>query len=156
MIGLIGRYSAYVSGLSLVARCALLVIAVVCVAIPVGFFAAQDGSVQNGNASLEAAGLAAVVCLATGLGALLLAHRGRGTPSSVAWVLAGDGIAMGLPLALAMLLQRGGHAWHAAGFFRYIVVFFLATLTARTLLVAPFVNVAARPAGRASGAEARV
>ena len=35
-------------------------------------------------------------------------------------------------------------------------VFFLATLTARTLLVAPFVNVVARPAGRAPGAEARV
>lgn len=151
MIGLIGRYSAFVSGLSLVVRCALLVVAVVCVAIPVGFVAARDG-----NASLEAAGLAAAVCLATGLGALLLAHRGRGTPSSVAWVLAGDGIAMGLPLALVMMLQRSGHSLHEAGFFRYIVVFFLATLTARTLLVAPFVNVVARPAGRAPGAEARV
>ncbi|MBA4015942.1 MAG: hypothetical protein C0483_02010 [Pirellula sp.] len=151
MIGLIGRYSAFVSGLTLVARCALLVVAVVCVAIPVGFVAARSGT-----PAFEAAGLAAVVCLATGLVALLLAHRGRGTPASVAWVLAGDGLAMAVPLGIAMTLQNTGHAFHDAGFFNYLIVFFLATLTARTLLVAPFVNVVARPVGRAPGAEARV
>jgi len=92
---------------------------------------------QGGAVSLTTACAAAGVCWLAGLVALFLATRGRGTPAAVGWVLAGDGVAMGFPLLTAISLQRSGHWMHAAGYFGWIVVFFLITLVAKTLLVAP-------------------
>lgn len=152
MIGLIGRYSTFVAGLSLAARCALLTLAVLLVVVPASIIAWSE----NGAVTLQAELLAAALCGSVGLVALLLAHRGRGTPSAVAWILVGDGLAMALPLSVAMFVQRSAHPLHQAGFFKWVVLFFLATLTARTLLVAPFVNAASRPARRSPNAEAGV
>jgi hypothetical protein len=152
VIGLIGRYSTFVAGLSLAARCALLTLAVLLVAVPASIIAWSE----NGTVTLQAELLAAVLCWSVGLITLLMAHRGRGTPSAVAWILAGDGLAMALPLVVAMGMQRADHAYIQAGFFKWVVLFFLATLTARTLLVAPFVNTAARPARRSPKAESAI
>ncbi|MGC3972699.1 MAG: hypothetical protein QM775_36760 [Pirellulales bacterium] len=156
MIGLISRYSTFVAGLSLAARCALLTSAVVLVAVPASLIAWTESGAVEPTLSLRAALLAAALCWGAGLVALLMAHRGRGTPSAVAWILAGDGIAMTLPIATAMWLQSIGDPLISAGFFKWVVLFFLATLTARTLLVAPFVNAAPRQASRSPNAEAGI
>ncbi len=150
MIRLIGRWNALVSDLSLVARCALLSIVLLiaaCLAAPVAWL-------QGGSLSLATAATAAGVCWLAGLVALFLATRGRGTPAAVGWVLAGDGVAMGLPLLSAISLQRSGHWLSAAGYFGWIVVFFLITLVAKTLLVAPLAaGLAAGPGSKRLAAE---
>ena len=127
------RYVAFVSRLSVVSRCACLlgVVALVfALVVPVAY-----GS--RGVVGIQAVLFAAAVSLCGALIAVILASIRQGTPSAVAWVLAGDGIAMAVPLLSGYAVSRSGGSLAAAGVFNWIVLFFLVALATKTLLVAP-------------------
>lgn len=139
MIESFGRINAKLAVLSVVARCAILASAVfltALIALPIGY-------ARHELLGLAAVGLAAAVCGTCSLVALVLATRWHGTPNGITGALAGSLVGMFPPLVVGVALQHSGSPLAAAGAFGWIVVFYLATLTVKTLLVAPAMN---RPA----------
>lgn len=127
------RYAAFVGRLTTGSRCACLVAATLlafAIAAPIAYG-------RQGMIGIQAVSLAAGVSLFGAIIAVVLASTHRGTPSVVAWVLAGDGIAMAIPLTTGMIVTRTSPALTEAGTFLWIVLFFLVALTTKTLLVAP-------------------
>lgn len=152
MNSLMDRYTATALRISLVQRCACLfgVISLVfAIAAPIAY-----GS--HGVAGILTVLLAAAVSLAGALIGVVLASVHRGTPSAVAWILAGDGIAMALPLVTGTVVSRRGGAIAEAGAFSWIVLFFLAALVTKTLLVAPLAQQAKRAAGELAATTTKV
>jgi hypothetical protein len=136
------RYVAAASRLTVVSRCACLigVVALVfAIASPVAY-------ADRGAIGVQAVLFAAAVSLAGALVAILLASVYQGTPAAVAWILAGDGIAMAVPLLAGVVVTRRGGALADAGVFNWIVLFFLVALTTKTLLIAPLAQQARRSA----------
>lgn len=133
------RYVAFVSRLSVVGRCACL-LGVVASVFALVAPAAYGG---RGMLGIQAVLFAASVSLGGALIAVVLASIRQGSPSAVAWVLAGDGIAMALPLVAGYAVTRSGGLLADAGVFNWIVLFFLVALTTKTLLVAPLAQHAA-------------
>lgn len=127
------RYTAIVSRLSTVQRLAWLVGVVAVVYALAAPLAYSD----RGASGVQAATLAAGVSLAGAVVAVLLASRHRGTPSAVAWILAGDMLAMALPLITGTIVSRQKGPLAEAGAFQWIVLFFLVSLVTKTALVAP-------------------
>lgn len=134
------RYSAIVSRLSTAQRLAWLV-GVVAVAYAV---TAPIAFGEHGAIGVQAVSLAAGVSLLGASLAVVLASRHRGTPAAVAWILGGDMLAMALPLATGTIVSRQKGSLAEAGTFQWIVLFFLTTLLAKTILVAPLAQ-AAKP-----------
>jgi hypothetical protein len=142
VIETIGRLNAALGHLSLAKRAAILlaVVALVSAAsLPIAYG-------RDGVAGLAAVAIAAGVCGACSMVGLILATRGQGTPSGVAFALSGSLVGMLPPLFVGMLLQQSESAVARAGAFGWIVVFYLATLLAKTLLVVPSIQpVAVKP-----------
>lgn len=131
MIGLISRLSAKVSDLSLLVRCAwlngcLLVVLAAALAI---------ASVQEGVGNTQAVLVAFAICTVAANAALILSLSLK-APGGLG-VLGGSLVGMALPLAAGMIFQQRGGELAQAGVFGWIVVFYLAALVVKTLLVAP-------------------
>jgi hypothetical protein len=112
---------------------ALVLVAVTTVAALVAAAVAYDSESMT---PLLVVGVAWLVCTASAVVALVLGLAWHGTPNGVSGTLGGTLIGLGLPLALAILVQRKEGSFAQAGFYGWIVVFFLISLTAKTLLVA--------------------
>lgn len=146
------RYTAIVSRFSLVQRLACLagvVAVVVALASPVAY---SEQAMVGVQAVLVAAGVSLVGASV----AVVLASRHRGSPTAVAWILAGDAVAMAVPLVSGTILSRQEGPLAQAGVFGWIVLFFLATLVAKTVLIAPLAQTPKSPvaAVTAAGVEA--
>ncbi|MCE9607406.1 MAG: hypothetical protein K8U03_21175 [Planctomycetia bacterium] len=139
---LMDRYTAFVTRQSLVSRCAL-VIGVVAVVLAI---AAPIAYGEHGAVGAQATFLAAAVCLCGTISAVILASIHSVTPNAVGWILAGDGIAMALPLTTVTLVSQRGGPLAEAGLLNWIVLFFLVSLTTKTLLIAPLAQLAKRAA----------
>ena len=116
--------------LGLAACCARLVLAVVLWGVPVSFAA----YLQSGQSGVLASLVALGICLVAGLMALSATAALRG-PNIALWsLLFGLLFRMGLPLGLGLYLSRSQPALAKAGVFGLIVVYYLFTLIAETLL----------------------
>lgn len=136
MNALVDRYTAFVTRLTPVSRCAWL-IGIVAMVWAVAAAVAHAG---HGVAGVRAVSLAAAVCLCSAVVAVVLASIHSGTQAAVGWILAGDGIAMAIPLATGMLVTERSVSLAEAGLFNWIVLFFLVSLATKTLLIAPLVQ----------------
>jgi hypothetical protein len=146
------RYTAIVSRLSTAQRLAWLVGVTTVVYALAAPFAYND----RGAIGLQAVTLAAAVSLVGALIAVLLASRHRGTPAAVAWILAGDMLAMALPLITGTIISRQTGPLAEAGAFQWIVLFFLTSLVAKTALVAPLAQASKSSASSPKTATAAV
>lgn len=146
------RYTAIVSRLSTVQRLAWL-FGVTAVVYALAAPLAYD---RQGAIGLQAVTLAAGVALVGAMIAVLLASRHRGTPSAVAWILAGDMLAMALPLVTGTIISRQKGPLAEAGAFQWIVLFFLTSLVAKTVLVAPLAQAAKSSAATSTTTTAAV
>jgi hypothetical protein len=84
--------------------------------------------------------LASLVCTTSAVVALVLSLIWYGTPNGVIGALAGMIIGLGMPLATAVLAQRQEGNLAQAGYYGWVVLFFLFALTVKTLLLAPGIN----------------
>lgn len=151
MSAFVGRYNAIVSRFSIVERLACLagVVAIVfALAAPVAYG-------EHATVGLRALALAAGVTFLGAVPAVVMASLRRGAPAAVAWILAGDAVAMGLPLVVGTVVSRGEGPVAQAGVFGWIVLFFLATLMAKTILIAPLAQVSKPSVADAAGAETK-
>lgn len=133
MIGLIGRLTALVSRLSTGARLLWLngaLAVVLCASLAIA-------AARGGAPEVYAVLVAAAVCAVSSNAALLLSTLWHGTPAGVSGTLAGMLVGMAPPLAIGFLLHRQGGELARAGVFGWVVVFYLAALLVKTLLVAP-------------------
>lgn len=134
MIGLIGRWSAKVSEMSLAKRCAWLngamaAVLVVCLAIA----AVSAEPIRT----LAAVLTAAFICTLSANIALVPALLWHGTPNGVNGALAGMLLGMFPPMAACLMFQLRGGPLTEAGVVYWILAFYLTALTVKTLLVAP-------------------
>ena len=104
-------------------------------------------SARGGRDELTAVLVAAAVCTLCANAALVLATVWQGTPAGVSGALAGTLVGMLPPLAAGFALQRRGGALAEAGVFGWIVVFYVAALIVKTLLVAPNAATVSHPRG---------
>lgn len=133
MNSLMDRYTASVSRLSTLQRLACLVGVVSVVAA----LAAPVAYLRHAMLGIQVVLLSAGVALLGSAIATVMGSFRRGTPSAVAWILAGDAVAMALPLATIALVVRQGGAAAEAGAGLWGVLFFLTALVTKTVLVAP-------------------
>jgi hypothetical protein len=114
-------------------RCAALLLAVSICAFLVGLYLAS----HSGAAGWQAAALAAAICWFGSSVALVLTALLRGPNGAMYSLLFGMAFRMGLPLAAAIWLSRSWPALAEAGVIGAIIVVYLVTLVAETLLVLP-------------------
>lgn len=95
------------------------------------------GWLRFGPWALAAAAVAAAVCLAGGVPALLFSRLFRGKEVLVFGVLLAMGFRMAAPLAGVILLHLSGGPLAKAGFAYYLLAFYLVTLTVETALSVP-------------------
>jgi hypothetical protein len=127
------QIGAQIRAMSIPVRAAIL-FGVCTVAALVAGFAAQS---ENDPARVYAVAIAAVICTCSALVALVLSLAWHGTPNGVAGALGGTLVGLGIPLVAAIFVQRRDGDLAHAGFYGWIVVFYLIALTVKTLLVAP-------------------
>ena len=122
--------------LGLGARCALLALAVI------AFYplAATYLHARHGTAGLLAAAVAAVVCLAASMSAMVLTAKIKGTQAALYSLLFGMALRTGVPLVVGTVLQQRGGMLAEAGVFGAIVAYYLLTLVLETWLVLPLVK----------------
>jgi hypothetical protein len=118
---------------SIAVRATVLVVAVLLVFMVVGPFAILFG----GLVGLIAAIVAAAVCLAGALLALIIRGFLTGPESALAALVLGMATRMGLPLASGLAIHLHGGPLAEAGFLYYLVVFYPITLAVETLLSLP-------------------
>ena len=94
-------------------------------------------AISGNRMGLFAAVAAGMVCLLAAWTALALSEPLRGPQHMLALVFAGMFVRMGIPLAAAMTVYFHGGPLADAGFLYYLVLFYLVTLTAETLLFLP-------------------
>lgn len=97
------------------------------------------GSTRGVNGVL-AASTAAAICWSGSTMALLLAGFTSRSNQAVQGHLLGMFFRLGLPLVAGMILQKSGGLLAEAGVFGLIVVFYLITLVAETLLSLQFIK----------------
>ena len=86
----------------------------------------------QGGSGLSAAAVAAVVCLVSAIGGMLLSQCLGGPNHAIAGVLSGMMLRMGLPLAVCMIVYLQSGALAEAGFVFYVLAFYLVTLAIDT------------------------
>ncbi len=91
---------------------------------------------QVGPQGLMAAAVAAAICLAAGVLALLVTDLSRSLGNPLAGLFGSILIRTGLPLLAGVAIHSTGGALAEAGAFGAILVFYLVTLAAETLIVA--------------------
>ncbi len=91
----------------------------------------------GGAAGVAAATLAASLCLAGAVLALLAGHRLREPRQAGTALLAAMAARTGIPLAAALVIHLRGGLLADAGLLYYLLVFYPVTLTAETLLSLP-------------------
>ena len=97
------------------------------------------GNTRGMNGVL-AASVAAAICWFGSTVALLLAGYTSRANQAVQGHLLGMFFRLGLPLVTGMILQKAGGPLAEAGVFRLIVVFYLVTLVAETILSLRFIK----------------
>jgi hypothetical protein len=110
-----------------------LVVAVLLVFVVVGPFAVLFGGLVGLIASI----VAAAVCLAGAMLALVIHGFLTGPESALAALVLGMATRMGLPLASGLAIHLHGGPLAEAGFLYYLVVFYPITLAVETLLSLP-------------------
>ncbi|MDZ4819278.1 MAG: hypothetical protein SGJ20_09925 [Planctomycetota bacterium] len=121
--------------------------------LPVGFLFAQ----QYGVTAWSAAAIAAALCWVCSIAALVLAsiaHRlaARDASAGMAYVLLGMLIRMGIPFAVGMAVSTADTQLSRAGFFPLVLVFYLITLVAETILSVMLPQERTAPVGTGSAA----
>jgi len=89
---------------------------------------------RSARAGVAAAAVAAAVCWAGGILALLATGLFSSRGNSVGGVLLGTACRTGLPIVAGLVLHRSGGSLAAAGVFAMILGYYLVTLVAETLL----------------------
>jgi hypothetical protein len=84
--------------------------------------------------------LAWLVCTASAVLALVLSLAWYGTPNGVFGALGGMFVGLGVPLGAAIIAQRKEGPLAEAGFYGWVVLFFLVALTIKTVLLAPGID----------------
>jgi hypothetical protein len=118
---------------SIAVRATVLVVAVLLVFVVVGPFAVLFGGLVGLIASI----VAAAVCLAGAMLALVIHGFLTGPESALAALVLGMATRMGLPLASGLAIHLHGGPLAEAGFLYYLVVFYPITLAVETLLSLP-------------------
>jgi hypothetical protein len=118
---------------SIAVRATVLVVAVLLVFVVVGPFAVLFGGLVGLIASI----VAAAVCLAGAMLALVIRGFLTGPESALAALVLGMATRMGLPLASGLAIHLHGGPLAEAGFLYYLVVFYPITLAVETLLSLP-------------------
>jgi hypothetical protein len=131
--GELRQIGAQIRAMSITAR-ALVLFAVVALAAAGAAWAVYD---SNDLSRVYAVGISAALTAASSLVALVLSLIWHGTPNGVVGALGGMMVGLGIPLAAAIVVQRRDGDLAHAGFYGWIVVFYLISLTVKTLLVAP-------------------
>jgi hypothetical protein len=90
-----------------------------------------------GIAGLAAAAVAAVLCLAGACPALVICNRLRKPNEALAGLLAGTLVRMGVPLMFGLAIHFCGGPLAEAGLIYYLLIFYLVTLAAGTVLALP-------------------
>ena len=116
--------------LGLVSACVALALSVV-VAFPVVGYVAY---VKFGVAGIRSAGVAATVCWLAATVALVVTGFVKQSPNGVAGILVASALRFGLPLVAGVVVQNAGGPLADSSFLRWIVVFYLITLTVETTL----------------------
>ncbi|EAQ77460.1 hypothetical protein [Blastopirellula marina] len=98
---------------------------------------------QHGVIGVQAALIAALLCLGSSLGALTLIVMYKQTPFGLHAALAGVGLRTGLPLAIGAFLKQADGPLAQAGVFGMIMVYYLLTLLVETILAARLLQPAA-------------
>lgn len=89
---------------------------------------------RSAGTGVKAAAVAAAVCWAGGLLALLATGLVRFRGNSASGVLLGTACRTGLPIVVGLVLHRSGGSLAAAGVFAMILGYYLVALVAETLL----------------------
>jgi hypothetical protein len=123
--GISARWTAFTAGWSLGLRCGLLAT----VTLAAWAIAAAWKYPQAGSTGIWAAGVAAAICLAGPLIALLLTAKFRSSPhAAVSGVLLGTLMRLGLPLAALVFFQEQGGPLVQAGVIGCILAIYPVTL----------------------------
>lgn len=109
---------------------AAVMLAAYCLAVP-----AVAG--LGGIRAMQAAGVAAGLCLAGAAAAMLIANRLRGTHAMLASVWLGMILRLGVPLTAGAIIHFHGGPLAQVGLLWYVVVFYPITLIVGTLLALP-------------------
>jgi hypothetical protein len=109
---------------------ALLALSVVLVFPFVGYCA----YVEFGVAGVKTAGVAAAICWLAATLALLVTGSVRNSPHAVAGILIAGGLRFALPLVSGFALQHSGGDLAETGIFRWMLIFYLLTLSVETVL----------------------
>lgn len=147
----IGCISALTSGSILVKVTALTVVMLVAYAGVI--FVAVD---HGGMIGVVAVSLAAGVCLASSVTALLMSHSLLGPSDGVAGMLLPTFARTAPPLILALLVRLRGQALVETGFVYYLVGFYLLALVVELPMSLPRINQFCRHASGPSGKDRRV
>jgi len=131
--GLLGRVTAQIREMSIATR-VLVLLAITTVAALIAASIAYD---SENTTRLMVVGVAWLVCAVSAIIALVLSLVWHGTPSGVSGTLGGTLVGLGIPLIVAILVQRRDGSFAKAGFYGWIVVFYLISLTVKTLLISP-------------------
>jgi hypothetical protein len=118
---------------SLIGRCAIIVIlaTVMCFAIaPFAWY-------LNGVVGVGAMALAALLCLMSALAALCVNQLFNSPKQALMGILLGMMLGMGIPLMLGAAIHLYGGPLSKAGFIYYLLMFYLPTLCAKTILSLP-------------------
>jgi hypothetical protein len=93
------------------------------------------GSALDGAVGIQAAALAAIVCLSGSLLGLLIVNLARRRGQMLAGVLMSMAPRMGLPLGFCLLMHLRGGALVEAGIVFYVLAFYIVTLAVETWLL---------------------
>lgn len=123
--------------LRLVRSCALLTTVVI-----VGFpFFAWYGIQNHGTWGLVAASISGIVCWLGALIALILAGVSQGTSTAIRDTMLGSLVRTVMPFGVGLVTQWSSPPLASANIFGMIVVYYLLTLTAETVLAVRFLSV---------------
>lgn len=114
----------------------------IAVALPTPFIA-QYAQTHYGVHGIQAVLIAAIVCGGSSLAALTLIVMYKQTPYQLHAALAGIGLRTGLPLVIGAFFKQAGGPLAEAGVFGMIMVYYLITLLAETILAARLIHPAA-------------
>lgn len=136
---------------SLLTSCALLA----AILAPVAGLVAWYGHSHSGSTGLVAAGIAGLVCWVAASLALTLAFFGQRLGFGLESLLGGIALRTGLPLAVGVLLHKQAGPLAEAGVFVMILILYLCSLLAETLLALRFIPASrGRMGGTTSQADA--
>jgi hypothetical protein len=91
----------------------------------------------KGATSLCAVALSALICLAGAASAICVCHLMNKTGHALQGMLWGISLGTGFPLVFGIIVHFFGGPLSTAGFIYYLLIFYLPTLTLKTILVLP-------------------